>query len=117
MKLANKLAPYLAAIALGAAVSSAPVMAAENTQFSALQGVEAQTLSVEEMQAISGELNAYDVAAFLFAQAERYAKFPRLAEALTNLANYTLTNAERINAAFARLGILTPCMSSLCPKP
>jgi hypothetical protein len=88
----------------------------EQSAFSAIQGVSAQTLSTEEMKDISGQLNAYDIAAALFAEAANLAKYPKLQAEVTALANYTLTNAAKINAAFQKLGILTPCLSkTYCP--
>jgi len=102
----------VAVLLAGTASAQEPMHAS----FSALQGIDAEALTVEQMQAISGELNAYDIAAYLFAQADRYAvRFPQLSASLTKLANETLANAVQINAAFARLHILTPCTSSLCP--
>ena len=94
---------------------------AQNPQgeFSALQGVEAQALSAEEMQAITGELNAYNIAAALFDAADRLAAagFPRLSAAADRLGNYYLTNAEAINTVYGKLGVLTACTSALCPTP
>jgi hypothetical protein len=90
-----------------------PAFAATPNQggFAALKGIQAQALSAEEMNAISGELNAYDIAAALVAAAAKLDKFPRLQEATLKLAEYYRTNAEAINAAFMRLGIFTPCQS------
>ena len=81
--------------------------------FSALEGVDAQALSVEEMEAISGELNAYDIAAALLGLAATLNG--DLAAKVTALANHFLANAVQINALFAKFNILTPCTSSLCP--
>ncbi len=44
--------------------------------FSAVQGVDAQALSLDEMQATSGQLNAYDIAAALTAEAAKLANTP-----------------------------------------
>ena len=90
-----------------AAVAATP----DQPAFSAIQGVSAQALSLDEMQAISGELNAYDIAAALTAEAAKLAKFPRLQAETLKLAAATRANAVAINAAFAKLGILTPCKS------
>ena len=79
-----------------------------------MRGVKAQALSVEEMQAISGELNAYNIAAALYTAAAKLDKFPRLQDATTRLADYYFNNATAINGAFAKLGILTPCTVSNC---
>lgn len=118
MKVISKVQLLCAGALVGGALLAGPVAAKESvpSAFSAMQGVAAETLSIEEMQAISGELNAYDIAAFLFDQADRYARFPRLAAFYTRAAEQTLANAVQINLAFARLNILTPCTSSLCPK-
>jgi hypothetical protein len=93
---------------------STPAMAQGSTGFSALQGVDAQALSVDEMQAITGELNAYDIAAALTAYAGTLAKYPRLQASVSKLALYYSTNAVAINAYFEKLGILTPCQT--CSK-
>jgi hypothetical protein len=56
----------LAAAALSAAMFAGSAIAAENDSgFTALQGVTAQTLSTEEQQSISGELNATGIASWL----------------------------------------------------
>jgi hypothetical protein len=98
-----------AAVLLSASLLSGPSLAAPNDSgFSALEGVSAQPLSVEEMQAIAGELNAFDIAAALLAQAANITD-ARVKAAAIALANYTLANADAINAAFARVHILTAC--------
>jgi hypothetical protein len=80
-----------------------------NAGFSALQGVEAQALSVEEMQAITGQVNALEIAAALEAKAAAIAdKFPRVSEALLKLAAGYRANADQINALFMKLGVYTP---------
>ena len=91
-----------------AAVLSGPAMAGEE-KFSALRGVEAQALSVEEMRAITGQVNALDIAAALFAEAATLRRFPRLQDSTLRLANYYKANAVQLNATFEQLGILTPC--------
>jgi hypothetical protein len=63
------------------------------------------------MKAVSGELNAYDIAAALYATAAKLDKFPRIQEATIKLADYYKVNAESINATFKKLGIFTPCQS------
>jgi len=80
-------------------------------KFSALQGVNAQPLSVEEMRSISGQLNAYDIAAALTAEAAKLAKYPKLQAEDLKLAAWFQTNAVAINAEFQKLGLLTPCQS------
>jgi hypothetical protein len=106
---------YKRALSIGIAglILCLPAFTASSNQgrFSALQGVQAQALSAEEMQAISGELNAYDIAAALVAAAAKLDNFPKLQEATLKLADYYKTNAEAINAAFMKLGIFTPCRS------
>jgi hypothetical protein len=99
----------IASVATAMLLSLSAFAAPQNdTSFSALQGVEAQALSVQEMQAITGELNAIDIGNALLAYA---ATLPdgRFKTAVTSLGNYYLANAGAINAAFAKLGILTPC--------
>lgn len=97
-----------AAMLVGTLLST-PAVAQPSTGFSALQGVDAQALSVDEMQAITGELNAYDIAAALTSYAATLTKYPKLQASALKLAAYYTTNADTINAYFARLGILTPC--------
>jgi hypothetical protein len=92
-----------------AAVLSGPAMAGSEDKFSALQAVEAQALSVEEMRAITGQVNALDIAAALFAEAATLRRFPRLQDSTLRLANYYKANAVQLNATFDKLGILTPC--------
>jgi galactitol-specific phosphotransferase system IIB component len=99
------------AVACGLMLSG-PAMAEENV-FSALRGIDAQALSVEEMQAITGELNAYDIAAALTAVAANLGERPRLQTAALNLAQYYLDHAVDINNVFAKNGVLTACKS--CP--
>jgi hypothetical protein len=93
--------------------SSANAAPPDQSGFSALEGVPVQALSAEEMQAISGELNAFDISAALVAAAAKLDKFPRLQAATLKLADYYLTNAGAINAAFIKLGIFTTCKT--CP--
>jgi hypothetical protein len=80
-----------------------------DSDFAALRGLEAQSLSAAEMRSISGELNAFDIAAALTAQAATLAKYPKLQAAALKLAAYNIANATAINAAFAKHGLLTPC--------
>jgi hypothetical protein len=84
---------------VGGLMLTAPAFAApqNETGFAALQGVDAQALSVEEMQAISGELNAYDIAHALYAQG------------LRGLARFYENYAAQINQVFKALGIYTEC--------
>jgi len=96
------------AVMLSGALFAVPAVA-QNPQggFTALHGVEAQALSVEEMQAVAGQLNAYDIGAALLAKAATLDAFPRLQAATISLANYYLTNAEQINNVFKKLGVYT----------
>ena len=104
---------YFSAALLAAVMACAPAMASTGTDsvFAALENTNAQSLSAEEMQSVAGELNAYDIAASLTSLAAS-ANNPRVAAFLTNLANYTLQNAERINAKFDKFGLLTPPRTS-----
>jgi len=115
MKLTKAISSMFAAVMLGGLMLLAPAFAApqNDSSFSALQGVEAQALSVEEMQAISGELNAFDIAAALTTLAGTLGAHPRLQAAVERLAAYYSTNAVAINAALAKFGVLTPFKS--CP--
>jgi hypothetical protein len=110
MKLKNAIVTAAAVVMLnGAGLGSAIADSSEESGFSALAGIEAQALSVDEMQAVSGELNALDIAAALTAAAAKLDKYPRLQSATLRLADYYATNADAINAAFLKLGVLTPC--------
>jgi len=101
---------YTAAVALVAsAMLCSTMFAADQSGFSAIQGIGAETLSAQEMQAISGELNAYDIAAALTAEAAKLAKYPKLQAADLKLAAWFKANAVAVNAAFLKLGVLTPC--------
>jgi hypothetical protein len=91
--------------------STAVAAGTDKDAFSAVQGVNAQALSLDEMQATSGQLNAYDIAAALTAAAAKLAKYPKLQQADLKLANWYQVNAVAINAEFQKLGILTPCKS------
>lgn len=103
---------YTAAVALlGSALLSSTAMAADEPGFSAIQGIQAETMSVQDMQAVSGQLNAYDIAAALTAEAAKLASHPKLQAADLKLAAYFSTNAVAINAAFQKWGILTACKS------
>lgn len=100
---------FAAALLSASMLAGSSFATSNDSDFAALQGVSAQPLSVEEMQAISGELNAFDIAAALLAKAATLP--PKLAAAVTKLANYFFANAVQINALYAKLHILTPCTS------
>lgn len=105
----TRIAAAAAVLAVSATLAATPVAAGT---MSSLEGVQAQEMSVEELQAVTGELNAYDIAAALYAQAAKYATTaPKLSAYLKSLADKTLANATQINAAFAKLGVLTPCQT------
>jgi len=106
----------VASTALVCAMMFCTVSAASPNQsgISALKGVDAQPMTAAEMQAVSGELNAYDIAAALTTLAAKEAKYPKLQADTLKLAAYFSTNAVTINASFAKLGILTACKS--CTK-
>jgi hypothetical protein len=91
--------------------SAAFAASSDRSGFSAIQGIQAQALSVEEMQSISGELNALDIAAALTAEAAKLAKYPKLQADDLKLAAWFQTNAASINAAFQKFGLLTACKS------
>jgi hypothetical protein len=109
MTFKNLIASVATAALVAGAMLSTPTMARGDNGFSALQGVEAQALSSQEMQAITGELNALDIAADLTALAGRVSN-TRLKDGILKLAAYYTTNADAINAVFKRLGIFT------CPR-
>jgi hypothetical protein len=104
MKLRKAMACVASTVVLGGAALSA---SAANNGFAALQGIEAQPLSIEEMQAISGQLNALDIAAALTAKAATLDAFPKLQDAVLKLAAFYTTNADAINALFMKLGVYT----------
>ena len=100
-----------AAALLASSLLCSTAIAADKDTFTAVQGINAQALSTNEMQATSGQLNAYDIAAALTAEAAKLAKYPKLQQADLKLANWYQVNAVAINAEFLKLGILTPCKS------
>jgi len=106
-----KIKAILAAAMLSGAISFPAIAQNPQAGFSALQDVHAQALSGDEMQAISGKLNAFDMAANREALAAELDAFPRLQALVLRRADFILTHADEINAAFAKLGILTPCQS------
>ena len=114
MQIKKVIASMAAAVVLPVPAFAAPQ---DDGSFSALQGVEAQALSVQEMQAITGQLNAYNIAAALFARAATLAAegHPIRAQIAENQANRYLIDAVAINARYAKLGVLTPC-TALCPQ-
>ena len=91
--------------------SAAKAAPEEKSGFAALQGVTAEAMPASEMQAVSGELNAYDIAAALTAEAARLSKYPKLQADALKLAAWYTANATAINAAFQKFGLLTPCKS------
>ena len=109
MKVKDLRVGAIAAALLAAALFSAPATAntGPDPAFSALQNVEAQSLTAAEMQAIAGELNAGEIAAALSAVAAKLANFPKLAAFYTALAAATLANADAINAKLTRFGLFT----------
>ncbi len=86
---------------------STPAVAQGSTGFSALQGVDAQALSVDELQAITGELNAAQIAGALLARASSTTNLA-LKAYLMKLYDYTLKNAATIDATLKKLGLYTP---------
>jgi hypothetical protein len=112
MKLNKVITSLAGAAMLGGAMLSAPAAAqGEQIGFSALKGVEAQTLSANEMKSISGQLNAYDIAAHWYAAAERREGYPLLQKIALAKAEFYTNNAVQLNAAYERLGVLTPCQT------
>jgi hypothetical protein len=106
-----KIKAILTAAMLGGAISFPAIAQNPQAGFSVLQGVNAQALSADEMQAVSGKLNAFDMAANREAVAAHLDAYPRLQALVLRRADFILNNAEAINAAFANLGILTDCQS------
>ena len=92
-------------------LSAAPAAALTQSGLSVLRGVDAQPMTESEMKAVSGQLNALDIAAALKALAAKEGAYPKLQAATLKLATYFTTSATAINAKFQQLGILTPCKS------
>lgn len=61
----NKL---ILAVALSAGILSTSAMAAQQDQFSALQGIEAQPMSSQEMAAVEGQITLADITAAITAK-------------------------------------------------
>jgi hypothetical protein len=116
MNLKKPIARTAAVAVLIGAMMSTPALAQGEEAFSALRGVDAQALSSQEMDAIAGKLNAYDIAAALTALVPKLAAFPKWQETDLKLAGYFYNNAEAINAQFLKFGILTPCRTCVPPK-
>ncbi len=113
--LKTKFAAVAAALALSATLATAPASA---SSFKSLEGVQVEQMSAEELAAVTGELNAYDIAASLYALSAKYAtSAPRLSASLKKLADATLANAVTINATFAKYGVLTPCTTGCSLQP
>ena len=96
----KKCALYVLAAGLMTTGGSVVAGTQEQSSFAALQNVEAQTLSAQEMAAITGELSAADIAAALTAAALKY---PSLATSLNKAAAAVLANAVKIDALLTRL--------------
>ena len=103
----KKFALLISAAALSAALAGSALAGQNDEGFSALRGIQAQPLSVQEMQAISGELNATGIAAALSAAADKLASYTRVAAALDKLATAVTKNASPIDAALMRLHVYT----------
>jgi hypothetical protein len=112
MKLTKAIGHGLVVALYMGAMMSTPALAQQD-EFSALRGIDVQSLSSQEMGAIAGKLNAYDIAAALIADAQTLAKYPKLQVADLQLADYFNANAAAINATFAKLGVLTPCKTCM----
>ena len=97
-------------IVAGASISL-PSGAQASEGYSALGDAQAQPMTAEQLAGTTGQLNAYDIAAALTAEAAKLAKYPKLQAADLKIAADTLANAVAINAFFQKLGILTPCKS------
>jgi hypothetical protein len=96
---------------LTVALMPSPAMAGADSGFSALQGIEAQALSAQEMDAISGELNAIDIANSLWAYAQTLGKYPKLQAATLKLAQWYFDNRVAINDLFTKFGKFTTCVT------
>jgi len=94
-----------------ALLSAAPAASTKPSGISVLRGVEAQPMTEAEMKTVSGQLNAYDIAAALTALAAKETAYPKLQAATVKLASYFSANAVAINAKFQKLGVLTACKS------
>ena len=96
---------YLLAAGMISAGGSA--IAGEQSSFAALANVEAQSLSTQEMQATTGELNAGQIASWLTAAASK-ARSPAVATALTNAAKTVTLQTSVINNWLKLLHLYTP---------
>lgn len=107
-----RLCAYTTAVALlSSTLLCSTALAADQPGFVAIQGITAEPMTAQDMQAVSGQLNAYDIAAALTAEAAKLASHPKLEAADLKLAAYFGTNAVAINAVFLKYGVLTPCKS------
>jgi hypothetical protein len=105
-----KIRNVVTAAMLSGMLFAVPAVAQNQGGFSALQGVESTELSAQEMDAITGQVNAAEIAAALDAKAAALAAagFPKLSAAATRLAQFYRDNAGKIDALFMKLGVYTP---------
>jgi hypothetical protein len=94
-------------LSAGLITAGGSVVAAEQSSFAALANVETQGLSTQEMQAVTGELNAGQIAFALSAAAAKVCS-PALATALTNASAAVTLNAGAINTFLTKVGVYTP---------
>ena len=76
----------LIAAALTAGILSSTAIAAQQDQFSALQGIEAQPMSTQEMAAVEGQITLADITAAI--TAKWGTTNPKFAAALIKYATY-----------------------------
>jgi hypothetical protein len=104
----NRLCAWMATVAvLGGATLSAPAMAGDD-QYSALRAIEAQALSIEEMEQIAGQINAVEIGHALTALAGRLPAGSVAQQKVLALANLYYTNAAIIDAVLKALRLYTP---------
>jgi hypothetical protein len=102
-----------AAALLSAALVSTPVLSQPDTSFAALHGMGAQTLTEQEMDAVSGELNAGNILTALQSVSTKLSALSQQHPKLTPLSNAAQKavdnfNANAVNQLLMKLHIYTP---------
>ena len=102
-----------AAALLSAALISTPVLSQPSSSFEALQGLGAQALSEQEMDAVSGELNASNILVALQSVSTKLSSLAQQNPKLAPLSNAAQTvvnnfNATAVNQLLVKLHLFTP---------
>jgi hypothetical protein len=103
----KKHALYLLAAGMIATGGVASAAGSDQTGFTALGNAEAQSLTQQEMQAVTGELNAAQISGALTSWASQTTN-TSLSSTLTKLAGAVNTYSSQINTLLQKVGLYTP---------